>query len=145
MLFFLSHLKNLKNILIMDNFKDNRKYKTIGEVAKILNLINLKKGSLSTHTIRFWEKEFKQIKPKIFTGNRRYYDENSINILKKIKFLLKDKGMTLNGVKKVLNSKDSDIDELYNTSIKHKKIIKSKVLKIKNIISEFKDGKKNTR
>ena len=53
--------------------------------------------------------------------------------------------MTLNGVKKVLNSKDSDIDELYNTSIKHKKIIKSKVLKIKNIISEFKDGKKNTR
>ncbi len=129
----------------MDNFKDNRKYKTIGEVAKILNLINLKKGSLSTHTIRFWEKEFKQIKPKIFTGNRRYYDENSINILKKIKFLLKDKGMTLNGVKKVLNSKDSDIDELYNTSIKHKKIIKSKVLKIKNIISEFKDGKKNTR
>ena len=127
----------------MDNFKDNRKYKTIGEVAKILNLINLKKGSLSTHTIRFWEKEFKQIKPKIFTGNRRYYDENSINILKKIKFLLKDKGMTLNGVKKVLNSKDSDIDELYNTSIKHKKIIKSKVLKIKNIISEFKDGKKN--
>ena len=129
----------------MDNFKDNRKYKTIGEVAKILNLINLKKGSLSTHTIRFWEKEFKQIKPKIFTGNRRYYDENSINILKKIKFLLKDKGMTLNGVKKVLNSKDSDNDELYNTSIKHKKIIKSKVLKIKNIISEFKDGKKNTR
>ncbi len=129
----------------MDNFKDNRKYKTIGEVAKILNLINLKKGSLSTHTIRFWEKEFKQIKPKIFTGNRRYYDENSINILKKIKFLLKDKGMTLNGVKKVLNSKDSDIDELYNISIKHKKIIKSKVLKIKNIISEFKDGKKNAR
>ena len=129
----------------MDNFKDNRKYKTIGEVAKILNLINLKKGSLSTHTIRFWEKEFKQIKPKIFTGNRRYYDENSINILKKIKFLLKDKGMTLNGVKKVLNCKDSDIDELYNISIKHKKIIKSKVLKIKNIISEFKDGKKNAR
>ena len=129
----------------MDNFKDNRKYKTIGEVAKILNLINLKKGSLSTHTIRFWEKEFKQIKPKIFTGNRRYYDENSINILKKIKFLLKDKGMTLNGVKKVLNSKDSDIDELYNTSIKHKKIIKSKVLKIKNIRLKTTDGKKNTR
>ena len=129
----------------MIRFKDNSKYKTIGEVAKILNLINKKKGSLSTHTIRFWEKEFKQIKPKIFTGNRRYYDENSINILKKIKFLLKDKGMTLNGVKKLLNSDDSDIDELYNTSIKHKKIIKSKVLKIKNIISEFKDGKKNTR
>ena len=117
---------------------EERKYKTIGEVAKILNLINHKNGLPSTHTIRFWEKEFKQIKPKIFTGNRRYYDLKTINILQKIKYLLKDKGMTLNGVKKVLNSNDSDIDELYNISIKKKKIIKSKILKIKNIISEFK-------
>ena len=130
----------------MIRFKDNSKYKTIGEVAKILNLINKKKGSLSTHTIRFWEKEFKQIKPKIFTGNRRYYDENSIKILKKIKYLLKDKGMTLNGVKKVLNSENSDIDEFYNTSINQKNIIKSKIIRIKKIITEFKktDGKKNT-
>ena len=119
--------------------KEETKYKTIGEVAKILNLINQKNGSLSTHTIRFWEKEFKQIKPKIFTGNRRYYDENSINVLKKIKFLLKDQGMTLNGVKKLLNSNDSDIDELYNTSIKQKKIIKSKILKIKELLNKFKD------
>ncbi len=119
--------------------KEETKYKTIGEVAKILNLINQKNGSPSTHTIRFWEKEFKQIKPKIFTGNRRYYDENSINVLKKIKFLLKDQGMTLNGVKKVLNSNDSDIDELYNTSINQKKIIKSKILKIKELLNKFKD------
>ena len=123
----------------MINTKEESKYKTIGEVAKILNLINKKNGSPSTHTIRFWEKEFKQIKPKIFTGNRRYYDENSINVLKKIKFLLKDQGMTLNGVKKVLNSNDSDIDELYNTSIKQKKIIKSKILKIKELLNKFKD------
>ena len=119
--------------------KEEVKYKTIAEVAKILNLINKKNGSPSTHTIRFWEKEFKQIKPKIFTGNRRYYDENSINVLKKIKFLLKDQGMTLNGVKKVLNSNDSDIDEIYNTSIKQKKIIKSKILKIKELLNKFKD------
>ena len=123
----------------MDKLKENSKYKTIGEVAKILELFNKKKGSLSTHTIRFWEKEFKQIKPRIFSGNRRYYDENSINILKKIKYLLKDKGMTLNGVKKVLNSENSDIDELYNTSINQKNIIKSKLIKIKNIIKEFKN------
>ena len=123
----------------MDKIKENSKYKTIGEVAKILELFNKKKGSLSTHTIRFWEKEFKQIKPKVFSGNRRYYDENSINVLKKIKYLLKDKGMTLNGVKKVLNSNDSDIDELYNTSINQKNIIKSKLIKIKKLIKEFKN------
>ncbi len=122
--------------------KEKIAYKTIGEVAKILNLINKKNGSLSTHTIRFWEKEFKQIKPKIFTGNRRYYDQNSINILKKIKFLLKDKGMTLNGVKKALNSKDSDIDEFYNTTINQKNIIKSKLIKIKKILTliKYKNG-----
>ena len=122
----------------MTNFKANSKYKTIGEVAKILNLINKKNGSLSTHTIRFWEKEFKQIKPMIFYGNRRYYDNEAINILKKIKYLLKVKGMTLIGVKKALNSDDSDIDELYNTTIKQKNIIKSKIHKIKNILTTIK-------
>ena len=115
----------------MTKSKENSQYKSIGEVAEILKLFNKKKGTLSTHTIRFWEKEFKQIKPKIFSGNRRYYDENSINLLKKIKFLLKDRGMTLIGVKKVLNSDNSDIDELYNTSIKQKNIIKSKIKNIK--------------
>ena len=122
----------------MDSVNHNSKYKTIGEVAKILDLINKKNGLPSTHTIRFWEKEFKQIKPKIFSGNRRYYDENSINILKKIKYLLKDKGMTLNGVKKLLNSEESDIDELNYTSIRQKNIIKKKLKYIKNLIKNIK-------
>jgi DNA-binding transcriptional MerR regulator len=68
--------------------KNNSAYKTIGEVAKSLGLINDKNGSLSTHTIRFWEKEFKQIRPKILTGNRRYYNQSSIGILKKVKYLI---------------------------------------------------------
>ena len=123
----------------MSSSNYDRKYKTIGEVAKILQLINKNNGSLSTHTIRFWEKEFKQIKPKIFSGKRRYYDESAINILKKIKYLLKDKGMTISGVKKVLNSDDSDIDELYNTSINQKYIIKSKLTKIIKLIKEIKN------
>ena len=122
----------------MNKLKVNSKYKSIGEVAEILELINKKNGSLSTHTIRFWEKEFKQIKPKIFSGNRRYYDENSINTLKKIKFLLKDKGMTLNGVKKLLNSEDSDIDEFNYTSIRQKNIIKNKLKNIQNLIKNIK-------
>ena len=122
----------------MIKFKEDSKYKTIGEVAEILNLVNSKNGSPSTHTIRFWEKEFKQIKPKIFSGNRRYYDEKSINLLKKIKFLLKDKGMTLKGVKKLLNSNDSELDDFVNSSINKKYIIKSKIKKIKNLIIDIK-------
>ena len=140
MLYCLKLQKISKNLLTrMDNSIKDNKYKTIGEVAKILNLYNKRNGSLSTHTLRFWEKKFKQIKPKIFYGNRRYYDENSINILKRIKYLLKDKGMTLNGVKKVLNSDNSDVDELYNTSIKQKNIIKSKIKNIKKIIINIKE------
>ena len=61
--------------------KSNKAYKSIGEVAKILELVNKKKGTLNTHTIRFWEKEFKQIKPKILNGNRRYYNNEVIAVL----------------------------------------------------------------
>ena len=68
-------------------YKDNAAYKTIGEVAKELGLIDNKTGALQTHTIRYWETQFKQIKPKILSSNRRYYDENTINLLKKVKFL----------------------------------------------------------
>ena len=69
--------------------KSNSAYKTIGEVAKILNLKSNDKGALPTHVIRFWESQFKQIKPKILNSNRRYYDEKTINLLKKVKFLVK--------------------------------------------------------
>ena len=65
--------------------KINSAYKSISEVARILNLVDKKKGTLSTHTLRFWEKEFTQIKPIILTGNRRYYDNKTIELLKNIK------------------------------------------------------------
>ena len=98
--------------------KSNNAYKSIGEVAKILNLVNKKNGSLSTHTIRFWEKEFKNIKPRILAGRRRYYDNSTIEALKKIKFLLKNQGMTIKGVKKVLSETTSfNLDDLSNKSI----------------------------
>ena len=107
--------------------KNNNAYKSIGEVAELLNLVNSKTGNLSTHTIRFWEKQFKQIKPKIFAGKRRYYDNESIEILKKIKYLLKDKGFTIKGVKNYLINRDSSLDDLNNTSINKKKNFKKKV------------------
>ena len=115
-------------------------YKTIGEVARDLNLINPKNGKLNTHTIRFWEKEFKQIKPKIFSGRRRYYDKKSIELLKMIRFLLKEKGFTINGVKKFLINKSSfDLDETFNSSINtSKKDLKSKLEKISNLAKEIK-------
>ena len=116
-------------------------YKSIGEVAKILNLVNEKNGSLNTHTLRFWEKEFKNISPKIFAGRRRYYDKSSIELLKKIKFLLKDQGMTIKGVKKALSSSTSfNLDDLSNKSINinNNLVLKKKISKISKIIKDIK-------
>ena len=119
---------------------ENKKiYKSIGEVAKILNLVNKKNGKLSTHTIRFWEKEFRQIKPFIFSGKRRYYDDKTILILKKIQFLLKNKGMTVKGVKIELQNNDSELDEFDNKTI-NKKNIKNKLSKIASIIKNLKSN-----
>ena len=117
--------------------KDSKQYKSIGDVAKLLNLFDKKTGKTSTHTIRFWEKEFKQIKPHIFSGKRRYFDDNSIKILKKIKYLLKDRGMTIKGVKKQLKLNNSKLDDSNNKSI-NSEIIKTKLNKISNLLKVIK-------
>ena len=118
--------------------KDISAYKTIGEVVKILDLKTKKGHSLPTHTLRFWEKSFKQIKPKILSGNRRYYDEKNIELLKKIKFLLKEQGMTISGVKKILNDNyPLKLDEKSNHIIKSGNL-KNKLVKISNLLKDLK-------
>ena len=123
----------------MKTNKTTKLYKSIGEVAKILNLVDKKTGKILTHTIRFWEKEFKQINPHIFAGNRRYYDDKSIEMLKHIQFLLKDRGMTIKGVKKLLNEKDSKLDEVDNKTINTTNL-KNKINKISSILKNIKQN-----
>ena len=124
--------------------KKNTAYKTIGEVAKELNLVDRKTGHLQTHTIRYWETQFRQIKPSIRAGRRRYYDNKDLKIIKYIKFLLKDKGLTINGVKKMLNDKESQsIDDdtslsVYKPSLKKSSVIKEKIKNISKIVKELK-------
>ncbi len=115
-------------------------YKSIGEVAKILNLKNNKSGKLNTHTIRFWETQFKQIRPKFFSSNRRYYDKKTIEIIVKIKYLLKEEGMKIEGVRKIL-SKDSTLklDDLNNKTINVRDTnLILKLNKISKIIKQIK-------
>ena len=118
--------------------KTDQAYKTIGEVTKILNIKNRSGEKIPTHTIRFWEKNFKQIKPKILNGNRRYYNKENIDLLKKIKYLLKDQGMTINGVKKLLNSRQSnELDEISNKSITTDNL-RNKLTNISQIVKTLK-------
>ena len=118
--------------------KSENAYKTISEVVEIIGLKS-KKGKLKpTHTLRYWEKEFNQIKPRILKGSRRYYDEKNIELLKKIHFLLKDRGMTINGVKKFLKNKETlELDEISNRSISAVNF-RSKVAKISNLVKNLK-------
>ena len=121
-------------------------YKTIGEVAELVGLIDKKKGTLSTHTIRFWQKKFNQIKPKILSGKRRYYTNKDIRTIKLIKFLLKEKGMTIKGVKGLLNDPksltldDNTKDSVFTHAVDKAKI-KNKLKKISLIIKELKQLK----
>ena len=122
-------------------------YKTIGEVANELGRIDKKTGQIQTHTIRYWETQFKQIKPSIKAGGRRYYSKNDIKMINYIKFLLKEKGLTINGVKKILSNKQThSIDDsvdlgVYKRDFNSTKVIKSKVKNIAKIIKELKNLK----
>ena len=123
------------------NEKLQKAYKTISEVVKLIGLKAKKGQALPTHTIRFWEKEFRQIKPIIVNGNRRYYDEKNIKLLKKVHFPLKEQGMTIKGVKKILNFNEPlKLDEKINQSIRTDNL-KSKLIKISNKIKNLKNLK----
>ena len=127
-----------------NNKKTEDAYKTIGEVTKELGLIDKKTGHLQTHTLRYWETQFNQIKPTIKAGKRRYYSKKVFKIVKYVKFLLKDKGLTINGAKKILDmSKEHSLDDdiklgINNPNLHAAKTIKSKVKNIYKIIKELK-------
>ena len=128
-----------------NNLKSDISYKTIGEVTRELGLIDEKSGRLQTHTIRYWETRFRQIKPSIKAGGRRYYSAKIFKIIKYIKFLLKDKGLTINGAKKILNTATThSIDDIMNIGINRKDLKKTRVIKrkIKNISKIIQELKK---
>ena len=118
-----------------------KKLLDITELSLLLDLKDKKTGKATNHILRYWEQEFSQIKPIILKGNRRYYNQNQVEKIKYIKYLLKDKGMTIKGVKKYLQTKkDIDVDpanhieeEYIKSKIttKSKKILE-KIKKIKN-------------
>ena len=121
----------------MEN-KSKNSYKTISEVVKLIGLKSKKGKTIPTYTIRYWEKEFKQLKPIVLNGKHRYYDKKNIEILKKIHFLLKEQGMTINGVKKILNGEQSlKLDEMANNSIKADNL-RNKLVKISKIVKNLK-------
>ena len=118
----------------------------ITELAKMLKLVNVSNKKPLNYILRFWEKEFKQIRPKLI-NNRRYYTVEQVKLIKKIKFLLKDEGMTIKGAKNILNRKIKKLDDSNLNSLQavyYKKALKEKSSQILEKIKKLKKyGKKN--
>ena len=111
---------------------------TISELSKKLGLVKSDKKKPSNYTLRYWEREFKQIKPKII-NKRRYYSNDQISTIKFIKTLIKDNGMTIKGVKKILNSQKFDLDDRLNLPINNpNKNLKLRLSKISSILKKLK-------
>ena len=119
----------------------------ISEVSKIVNLIDPTTKKPLNHILRYWEKEFKEIRPRKI-NNRRYYSAKQVEIIKMIKFLLKNKGMTILGVKKFINVNINKLDDHKSHSLKaeyYKKFLKTKSKLLLNKINKIKSyGKKNS-
>ena len=120
---------------------------SISQLSYKLNLISAKNKKPKNYILRYWEKEFKQIKPKII-NKRRYYSTQQIELIKLIHFLLKNKGMTINGVKKVLNTDINKLDDYNSHSLQanyYRDNLKDKSKKLLNKIRNLKKhGKKIT-
>jgi len=117
-----------------------KKFLNITQLSNLLNLSSNKSGKPANHILRYWEKEFKQIRP-VFLKKRRYYSPKQVDLIKLIKFLIKDKGITLNGVKNILKSNINTLDDYNSNSLKadyYKKEIKFKSKKILSKLKKLK-------
>lgn len=113
--------------------KSSEAFKTIGELAKELDLIDKTTGKPKTHVIRFWEKNFKILSASVVIKKHRYYSDTDVQIFKRVKYLLKDKGMTIKGANNLLNKEYSvDYTNLNNISANNK------LIKLKQIIKDIK-------
>jgi len=78
----------------------NKIYYKIGEVCELTGL--------KPSVVRFWEKEFRQLKPVKLSSNQRYYTVNHIELLNRIKYLLYEEKMTIEGARKKLREQTVD-------------------------------------
>ena len=90
-------------------------YFTIGEVAFLCGL--------KPHVLRYWEDEFPQLKPLKRRGNRRYYQQPDVLIVRQIKKLLYEDGFTIEGARVKLQSSSQETDKSVKNEIEVKKLI----------------------
>lgn len=82
----------------------DKRYFTIGEVSELCQV--------KPHVLRYWEQEFPQLKPTKRRGNRRYYQQRDVMIVRDIRTLLYEQGFTIQGARLQLKGKGQAIASL---------------------------------
>lgn len=92
----------------------DKKFYRIGDVAELLEL--------PQPTLRYWEKEFSELRPRRNAGGTRLYTPNDVELLRLIKFLVKDKGLTLEGAREHLRRNRRNLDRTHRAIVRLKEI-----------------------
>ena len=119
--------------------KNKNQIISISKTAEMFGLINKKNKKPLTHTLRFWEKKFKQLKPTVLSGGRRFYNEKNLEIIKMIIYLLKDQGLTIKGAIKIMSTKTKKLDDVESSSIRSLYYKKNIKVKSKQILQKIKN------
>ena len=126
----------------MNSKKNSRYLNSISEIVKTINLELNNNQKITVNTIRFWEKKFSTIKSIRLNGNRRLFNKDNLEKIKFIRFLLKDRGLSIIGAQKILKE-FKKLDD-YNSSSVRNNIIKTNFKnKAKKILDKIQRIKRN--
>ena len=126
----------------MNSKKNSRYLYSISEIVKTINLELNNNQKITVNTIRFWEKKFITIKSIRLNGNRRLFNKDNLEKIKFIRFLLKDRGLSIIGAQKILKE-FKKLDD-YNSSSVRNNIIKTNFKnKAKKILDKIQRIKRN--
>ncbi|MFO7573923.1 MAG: MerR family transcriptional regulator [Bacteroidales bacterium] len=104
--------------------KVEKLFYSIGESAEILDV--------PVSTVRFWENEFDILKPKRNKKGNRLFTPEDLENLKKIHFLLKERGMTIEGARKTLSEKGAETDQVMEVT--------NRLKNVRSMLVEFLDS-----
>lgn len=104
-------------------------YYSIGEVGNLLNL--------KDHVLRYWEKEFPQLKPRKTLGRNRKYSPEDIELIKLIKFMLYDQKYTIDGARRKLKEQKKEKTQIELSFKTDKKDLKEQITRELKLIKRI--------
>jgi DNA-binding transcriptional MerR regulator len=99
-------------------------------ISEVANMFGINQSNL-----RFWEKEFSQLKPKRNAKGTRFYTPDDVQIIKQIIYLTSEQKLTLDGAKRKLSQK-KDVVAKQQEVVERLKLIRTELIGISNSLSQ---------